>query len=154
MQKLVFYTQHVTYTPPSDNIYDTIYYKNDKTFTIEPLETVVVIIQNCGDYWFGQGFSQQLVLKNEKLVHSHNTTPFQLCLYIKNTCPNTIYHVYEHSTLSLLIAQPKLNSTLSHVSIKDLVSCNTNFFKLDTPIECDSTSIDSESTVNDDVHIM
>jgi hypothetical protein len=129
-----------------------MFYKSDNTYTIEPLESVLLIIQNCGDYWFGQGFSHQLNLNdNGQLVYSEPNFPFQLCLFVKNTSPNTVFHVYENSSLSMLLAQSKLLCTLCHISINDLYRCNSSV-KLEIT-DCDATSIDSESTVNDDVHV-
>ena len=57
MQKIIVFSQTICYSKVKvhpynrDQFYDVAYFVNEKAFTMEPMEEVILMIQGCGDYW-------------------------------------------------------------------------------------------------------
>jgi hypothetical protein len=123
MQKIIFYHQTPGHIPTQgevmDHNYDSRYYKSESNFFINPLEDIIIILQNCTNYFFGKGLSLPLTLQNDRFMHNLQP-PCQIALWVKNISRTKTLQVYSNSTLAFLLSQHKIICNLCHISIHDL----------------------------------
>lgn len=112
MQKLVFYYRIACGNVGDD---DPQNYKNRQAFTIEPGETVLFIIRNCGNSWLRHGLSFALRKDGRGNFYVRRKRPYSLCLWVQNTSDKIGLFIEEGTTLTAVLAEPEIFYRLCHI---------------------------------------
>jgi len=126
-QKILYYCQAPGLVTPTnhDQYCDAqYYYTNEHAYTLEPAETVIIIIRNCGNHWLRHGLSY-LVKKDENNQFSiaADEPLYQQGLWVSNTCDKSALEVGPQTPLSHLLSEQKINFSLCHIAWPDLYEC-------------------------------
>lgn len=110
MQQIVYYTHEICFSHVGDDgeqFYAPKFYISQQAFNLEPMEDVVLVLENCGADWFRQGICHDMILNNGKWEFGKNS-PKQLCLYIRNYSDQARIHVEQGTELSSLLNQMEI----------------------------------------------
>lgn len=110
MQQILYYTHEICFSHvgnDGEQYYQPKFYVNNKAFDLEPMEEVVVILENCGANWFRHGILHEMVLVNNRFEFSQQSSK-QLCLYLRNYSDHTHIHVEQGTELSSLLNQSEI----------------------------------------------
>jgi hypothetical protein len=141
MQKIIFYNR-VTGELLD---HDTGYYKSESNYIINPLEDIIVILQNHG---FGKDVMLPLSFHNNRFTYLESNPLSQIVFWVRNLSPSKTLFVYSNSTLTDLLNQPKVIFHLATISVHDLYQFNSQQHEFDSSLgsEISENSESSEST--------
>lgn len=110
MQQILYYTHELCFSQvgsDGEQYYQPKYYLNQKPFDLEPMEDVILILENCGANWFRQGILHEMALVKGRFEFTPQSAR-QLCLYIRNYSDHAHIHVEAGTELSSLLNQSEI----------------------------------------------
>lgn len=128
MQQIVYYTHEICFShvgEDGEQFYAPKYFMNQQAFNLEPMEEVVVVMENCGAAWFRTGISHDMILNNGQWEFSKNS-PKQLCLFIRNYSEQARIFVEQGTELSSLLNQMEIIFKLVNIPIEFFRGRGTN----------------------------
>lgn len=111
-----------------ESFYNTVHYKNKEAFTIDPNETVIVLLSNCGQHNLLNHSLMGEIAYDEtaETYHVIEQPPFlqyRLCIKLTNSFPpvnqrkKITFFVQEGTALSILLKQPELSKEVGLMRI-------------------------------------
>lgn len=110
MQQIQYYTHEICFSHidnDGEQYYQPKFYLNQKAFDLEPMESVILVLENCGANWFRQGMLQDMVHVNGRFEFA-KTSAKQLCLYVQNYSSFAHIQVEQGTELSSLLNQSEI----------------------------------------------
>lgn len=146
MQKVIIYSQSGCFNRAGsqdarsrDQFYDTLYYQNEHKYSILPNESVLFLLQSCGDNWLRHGLTYEIKFVNNRFTITPNKRPYQLCLYVTNFSEESTLQVEPNTPLSMILEQSEIMFKLTHLSHDELHKAYT-FAALD-PVYVESCGV-------------
>ncbi len=132
---MITYSQLLCREEPPRTYYDPNLLYNERAFTIQAGEEILLLISGTGFQFEDETIYQLEQDKNAggKFVLQKSPSDRQLCILLQNKSTEKCYHVARKTSLALLMEMPRLKSYLCHVSITHMTQTRLEKSMRSTP---------------------
>lgn len=154
MQQIQYYAHEhcFAHENDADQYHQLKFYRNQKTFNLEPMEDVILVLTNCGANWFRQGVLHDMVYVNGRFEFA-KTSSKQLCLYIRNYSDQACIHVEAGSQMSSLLNRPEIIYKMTSIPRDFLCPSPQVDVEIDAGWTSNAENVVDESDISEILHI-
>jgi len=110
----------------ADINYQPISYSATCRFILEPNQDIIILLRQCGNYWFRSGVVHEVIF-DENTFKFGNNVPSQLAIWVRNYSEFGRVNVEEGSTLQHLLNLPEIIYKIVSITLEDLNIAQTYF---------------------------